>query len=190
MKRILLTILVASAPAFALAQDLSVTIQQEAKKCAKALLRADFDGVALYTHKRVIDGMGGKEAMVAAMKRGTEDMRTRGISFEDATIGEPEKPQKIDGWLVALIPQRILMKVPDGWFEQESHLLGISEDEGKKWVFIDVGPLTKAQFTEIFPELVGKIDLPTQKRPVFKVFKENEAEQNAADQPATRPESK
>jgi hypothetical protein len=168
MKPILLTILLAMAPVVALAQDISATIRQEARKCAKALLSADYEGLVAYSHRRVIEGVGGKDAMIAVVKRGTEKMRSQGTTIEDVTIGEPEKPRKVDSWLVALIPQRILMKVSGGQLEQESHLLGISEDDGAEWVFIDVGTLTKVNFSEVFPELAGKIELPARKQPVFK----------------------
>ena len=84
------------------------------------------------------------------------------------TVGEPEKLQKIDGWLVGLVPQKLVMKVPGGTLEQESYLLGISEDDGKKWVFVDAGGVPKAQLEQIFPEIVGKIEVPARKQPVLK----------------------
>jgi hypothetical protein len=168
MNRILLIIFLAMAPTIAPAQGISATIQQEARKCAKALLNSDYEGTVAYTHKRVVAGMGGKEAMIASLKRATAEMRSQGISIEDVTIGESHKPQKVGSWLVALVPFRILMTVPGGGLDLDSHLLGISEDDGKKWVFIDVGPLTKAQLAQAFPELAGKIELPAKKTPLFK----------------------
>jgi len=166
MRHILLALLVSVVPV--LAEDLSATIKQEAQKCADALVKSDLDDVVLYTHKRVIEGMGGKEAMTATIKRGMEQMKAQGVGIEKAIVGEPGKTQKIDTWTVALIPNEIFMKVPGGKLEQDSHLLGISEDDGKSWVFIDVGSISKEQFDQVFPELAGKIDLPEKEKPVFK----------------------
>jgi hypothetical protein len=59
------------------------------------------------------------------------------------------------------------MKVPGGRLYQDSSLLGISEDKGKHWTFIDLGPITKDQLQLVFPELDGKITLPEKKQPVF-----------------------
>jgi hypothetical protein len=93
-------------------------------------------------------------------------MKSKGVAIEDVTLGEPEKPRKIGEWLVSLVPQKILIKLPEGHIEQESHLLAISEDEGKNWTFVDVNNRTK--FETAFPELVGKIVLPEKKAPVPK----------------------
>ena len=166
MRHILLALLVSIAPV--LAEELSPTIKREAQKCADALVKSDLDGVVLYTHKRVIEGMGGKEAMTATIKRGMEQMKAQGVAIEKATVGEPGKTQKVDTWTVVLVPNEIFMKVPDGKLEQDSHLLGISEDDGKTWAFIDVGNISQQQLDQIFPELAGKVDLPEKQKPVFK----------------------
>ena len=162
----LLAICLASAPAPAFSQDVSATIKEQAGKCSKALLSGDFDTVVTYSHKRVIELMRGKEAMIATFKRNSEGMRAKGITLEEFTIGEPGKTQQIAEWLVALVPQRMLIKMPEGRFEQESSMLAISEDEGKNWTFVDANNRTK--FEKVFPELTGKIELPTRKEPVEK----------------------
>jgi hypothetical protein len=163
---ILLAIVFASSPAWMFSQDVSTTIKEQGGKCAKALLSGDFETVTVYAHKRVLELMGGKEAMIDILKRGAEGMRAKGVSLEDVTIGEPEKSQKIGEWLVALVPQTILIKSPEGRFEQASHILAISEDEGKNWTFVDVNNRTK--FEKAFPELAGKIELPERSDPVLK----------------------
>jgi hypothetical protein len=167
MKRTLFTILLAAIVTHVLAADSSPGIRMEAQKCANALLTNNFEGVLAYTHKRVVAGIGGKEAMLLTLKRGTEQMRAQGISFTRVEIGDPQKPKKVGDWLVALVPQKVVMKVPDGYLDQESYLLGISEDEGKKWAFVDVGPISQEQLTKAFPEFDGHITLPEKKKPVF-----------------------
>ncbi|QJE97272.1 hypothetical protein [Luteolibacter luteus] len=168
MKRLFLTLLAALIPAFAFADEASATMKQEAEKCAKALLVPDYDAFIVFSHKRIVDGMGGKEKMTATLKQGMEQMKAQGVAIEKVTVGEPGKVEKIDGWMVGLIPQTLLMKVPGGTLEQESHLLGISEDEGKKWVFVDAAGIPKAQLEQIFPEIAGKIEVPARKKPVMK----------------------
>ena len=105
--------------------------------------------------------------MIATLKRSTEAMRAQGISFTDVTIGTPEAPKKIGGWLIAIVPQHIRMTMPKGELVQDSHLLAISEDDGKKWVFVDAGVLSKSKLAQVFPELDGKIEVPERKPPVF-----------------------
>ena len=142
-------------------------IKQEAQRCADALIAGDYDAVAGYTHPRILSRMGGKEAMLQVMKRGTDDMRVNGITILGAKMGNPQEPKTVGTWTVSLLPQQIVMKVPGGKLQQDSHLLGVTEDEGRTWFFIDVGSITKAQFEEVFPELRGKVALPERKKPVF-----------------------
>jgi hypothetical protein len=168
MKHLLLLFaaLLVSAPIPVFSQDVSATIKDQAGKCSKALLSGDFATVAVYAHKRVVDVMGGKETMIETLKRGYEGMRPKGVTLEDVTIGEPGKSRKIGEWLVALVPQVILIKSADGRFEQASHILAISEDGGKNWTFVDVN--NRAKFEKAFPEFVGKIELPERTDPVPK----------------------
>jgi len=168
MKNLLLVVMLGLSALTAMAQDVTARIKQEAEKCAKALLAGDYEGVATYTHKRVITLMGGKEVLVASLKRGIEQMRADGYDFADASVGSPSEPKKIGAWITSMVPQEVVMKVPGGRLHQESFLLAISEDEGMQWVFLDLGPITPAQFTQVFPELDGKISLPAKKSPVLR----------------------
>jgi hypothetical protein len=166
MKLILIAILLGILLTAGVAQSISDTIKSEAQNCATALLQADYDTFVLYTHKRIIEDMGGKSAVIATTKRSMSDMRSKGLTIESAIVGTPGKPLTIGSWIVALVPQRLVIKVPDGRLMADAYLLGISEDAGKKWVFID-DTIGEARFAKAFPELAGKISLPERKRPVF-----------------------
>lgn len=161
------------------APEMVATIKQEAEKCAKALLTGDYETLADYTHKRVVAGLGGKKEMAATVKASMSEWQKNGIAIVAATVGQPQEPRKIGSWLVTLVPQHIVMKVPAGRAHQDSHLMGISEDAGKTWVFVDVGPISQEQLVEVFPELDGKITLPPKKKP--EIRKEEEPKEAAAD---------
>lgn len=167
MKNLLLAILLCATDLTGMAQDVRIEIKQAAEKCAKSLLTGDYEGFATYTHKRVVALMGGKEAMVAVLKREIERMRSEGYDFADAVIGNPAEPVKIGTWVTALVPEEVIMKVPGGRLHQDAFLLAVSEDDGKHWAFLDLGPITPAQFAKIFPELEGKVQLPEKREPVF-----------------------
>jgi len=168
MIRIIIAFLLVFLPIVSHAQNISAIMRQDAEKCAKAVFSGDYEQVCTYTHKRIIEASGGKKKMVPIIKRAMEEMKSKGVEFENATMGDPQKPIKVAGWLVALIPQHIIMKAPGGHIEQDSYLLGISEDDGKKWVFVDVSSLTTEELAKFFPELTGKINIPERKKPVFK----------------------
>jgi hypothetical protein len=149
-------------------QDVLATIKQEAQKCGKAILASDYDAVIRHTHPRIVKGLGGREAMIGILKRGVSQMRADGTEFVDVTVGAPTPPKRIGGWVTSIVPQQIVLKVQGGKLYQDSSLLAISEDDEKHWVFVDLGPITKEQLDQAFPELDGKIMPPEKKAPVFK----------------------
>ncbi len=168
MKQFLLAVLIAAAPMMVSGQELVTTIKQEAQKCANAALTNDFEGIVAYTHPRIVTQIGGKEAMIGILKSGTDQMHANGIKLVEVTIGTPEAPKTVGSWITSTVSQHIVMKVPDGKLYRDSFLLGISEDSGKHWVFVDLGPITQEQLEQVFPELKGKIAVPEKKEPVFK----------------------
>jgi hypothetical protein len=163
MKILLLLLFCVAGSLTARAQDLTATIQSEAQKCAKALMTNDFAGVLAYTHERVVARMGGKEAALTLLQKSVGELKAKGMGVEDTKIGTPEPPQKIGTWTIAVVPETLTFKMPTAKAHQESHLLGISVDEGKTWKFIDLGPLGEEQLFSVFPELKGKFTMPAKK---------------------------
>lgn len=141
-------------------------VRQEAQKISHALTTADYAEVAAHTHPRVVALMGGKEAMLAALTKMMDGMKAQGVSFKEVQIGEPEKTQRVGAWLVVPVPQTLQMSVPKGRVEGNSYLLGISEDDGKTWSFVDTS-IGKEKLLQIYPEFVGKLEFPASSEPKF-----------------------
>lgn len=167
MKKLLLSLLLTVLPALAPAEEMAAVVKREAQACTKALLASDYEGIVRYTHPRIVAGMGGKEEMISLIKRGVAEMKTEGIVIEKATVGSAEDPKPVGDWLISLVSQQIVMRVPQGRLTQDAAVLGISENLGQTWVFVDLGPQTKSTFETLFPELVGKFPFPERKEPVL-----------------------
>ena len=167
MKVLRLSLLLAIAPACASAADPTTAISRDAQACADALMNGDLEGVVAYTHPRIVEMIGGTDAMVAIIKQGIEKMKRDGVSFSSVSLGAASKAREIGGWLTSIVPQTIVMQVPGGTLTTESALLGISENGGANWVFVDLGPISKAQLQQAFPEIADGIVIPPKKKPVF-----------------------
>jgi hypothetical protein len=165
-KLLLLILSLFLAPTAGRAQLLTTVIKQEAEKSAAALAAGDYAGVLAYTHPRVVELMGGKDAALVALRRSTEEMKSRGIAVQSAKLEPPQAPLKVGSWFTSIIPLTLTMRVPDGRVVQASHLLGISEDEGKTWRFLDLGPISDEKLFSLFPELRGKVSMPPKIAPV------------------------
>jgi hypothetical protein len=93
-------------------------------------------------------------------------MEAQGFTFISATAGDAEEPRAIGGVLVSMLSQTLVLQAPAAKITQESALLGVSDDAGATWVFLDLGPVTEEQFAEMFPELAGEVTLPPKKQPI------------------------
>lgn len=167
MRIVTLFILCLATSVFGATNDLRQVIKAEAGRCALGLLARNYEVVIEYTHPKVVALVGGKERMIETLRRGTDEMSAQGTTFEKATIGEPEEPRTSGGIMYALVPETITLKVPGGKSTAESVLVAVSNDGGKKWVFVDGESMTPENMKLVLPELVGKISIPPPKPAVF-----------------------
>ena len=168
MKRFLLSlILLAAMPVLSRADEVTDLIKKEAEAYTKALTTDDLEAQVRYTHPRLVESSGGKDAMIAALKKAKQTSLLQGVTVEKVTVGAPEKPVKLENnWLVSLVPETLMAKISEGHATKEAHLIGISEDGGKKWSFVDMGPKNEAEILKMFPEL-KPIKMPERKKPVL-----------------------
>jgi hypothetical protein len=146
---------------------LTAAIKQHAETCAAALANNDYELFAKYTHPKLVEGLGGKERLILQIKNGMDQMSARGFSIQEVTIGSPGKPKEINSTILSIVPQYHYIKTQAGFIEIDSHLLGISEDAGSTWHFIDLAKVTKAQLHSVFPSFGGELELPPRAKPRF-----------------------
>lgn len=170
MKHLLLAWLVLLGATASFAQDPATTVNLEAQKMAAAMRAGDYEKLATYTPRQASEPPGNKEAVVNTIKQAVDGMKAQGFTFQDVEIGLPGPVEKMGDWLVSIVPQKVMLKAPGGRLVSEAYLVGISEDDGKSWVFADSAFFTKeneAKMAQLFPPLVGKLHLPERKPPVF-----------------------
>lgn len=143
------------------------TIKEQAEETGQSLLRGDYETLLKFTYPRVIEMVGGKDRMISLIKKGKVEMEQEGVSFETVTIGEPSETVKAGEELHCLVPQTIVMKVPNGKLKTESYLLAISKDNGNSWFFIETVNLTMDNVKTVLPNYNSELTLPTKKAPKF-----------------------
>ncbi len=138
-------------------------VREAAQKCCDSLVASDFDGFVSYCHPRMIQGMGGKEAMIGLIRKGIGE----GVTLTSATVGEPGPVEEHGGWKISVLTQFIELKVPGGKLASKANLIAVSENGGSTWVFLDGSAYHNPQFAKLFPEIGGKLTLPDWGEPVF-----------------------
>jgi hypothetical protein len=167
MKRLFFLVVASTLTTIVWAESLTDTIGREAQQCANALVSGHYETFARCTNSKVVSALGGKEAMISVLKRGETDMRKKGIRMTSASIGTIDEPKKIGPWLTSKAALHLVMSVPGGKLHQDSTLLALSDDGGKRWTFVDLASGDKQGFDKIFPELKGQITFPEKREPQF-----------------------
>ena len=142
-------------------------IKEQAQQTANALLQGDYETLMKFTHPKVIELIGGRDKMMTLLKNGTVEMQQQGVSFESVAIGDPSPTVKAGDELHCLVPQTIFMKVPKGKLKTESHLLAVSQDNGRNWVFIDTVKLDENNIKMVLPNYNFDLKLPPKSKPLF-----------------------
>lgn len=145
---------------------------QAIKKAAQALATAtkngDAAGLLEGTYPKAVEMMGGKDVAEKKLNSEMGDWKKKGISITKAECSDPMEIQKIDGKLYAVVPMVLEMKLPNGVVISPSYLLGISEDGGKVWKFIDGSGLNKKKESEaLLPGIYTKLKLPAKQERKF-----------------------
>ena len=149
----------------ALAQNpYAAVIRQQATELAEALPKGQYGKVPVYTHPKIVGLMGGADKMVARMKEQTTTMKQQGIRFVSASIGQPGPLVTVVGELQCVVPQTVVLQMPQQRIAQRSSLIAFSEDGGRRWVFIDTQPgMEKVRL--VLPTISSKLVIPARQEP-------------------------
>jgi hypothetical protein len=149
------------------AADLDEAIMKEAQKCSDAAVAKDQEKTCAYMPAEVVQAMGGKEAVAASLKQASEYMSSKGISIVSSKVSKPTTRKEIKGTIYAIVPQEIVMKIPQGTLRQKAHMLAISKAPGSDWHFISITKETSTGIMELYPDLLGEITMPLIEKPVL-----------------------
>lgn len=142
-------------------------VKEKAVKMSHAFISGDFETFVQYTYPKIVKAMGGKEEMISFLQVTIQKMAEEGAAFKSVSIGEISNIFQSGKDLHCLVEQNLILLVKGGILKSSAHLLAISENNGKKWFFIDTAPLSTAKLKEMFPDINKDLVLPAKQRPVF-----------------------
>lgn len=106
----------------------------QAQLNSTATVKADWETTLRYTHPKIIEMLGGREAMLKYLK---EERSTAKFTLLSLTVSDPTTPSRSGNQLWVVVPQKGVFKVGRDTFEQATYMIGISENAGKSWWFVD-----------------------------------------------------
>ena len=134
------------------------SLKARAEQWAEAYVREDYEKVASLTYPKQVELMGGPEGMAGIM---TRSLKGGGVKMLSIRVGEPEDVTSIGRQLFAIVPTVLKMKEPRGVLVGDGFLIGVSDDGGKTWAFVDgSGGRNEEKVKTLLPAAAGKLKLP------------------------------
>lgn len=132
----------------------------------KATLNSDYKTIVKYTHPKLLALAGGSEKMLSLIKESLEQAKLQGVKIESVTMSEPTKTVTIGSGLYSTLLQTVVMSMHNQKLSNTSTILANSTDKGKNWTFVDAGGMSDEQLKQLFPEIIGKINITKRTTPV------------------------
>ena len=142
------------------------TLVAQAQEVNDAFRRRDFARMVNLTYPKLVEGLGGRDKMIAGLAKEMKAMEAEGVFVLSSTTGAPTQIIHVAGSIYAVLPTTLKVKAQDGIFQTEGSMIGISTDNGTNWTFIDAGGKDRSQLKSLLPDVADKLNLPPEKQPV------------------------
>ena len=141
----------------------SSTVKSQAEQMGKALIQKDYKAFVTFSYPAILSQMGGAEKMEANIARQMEAMESGGAKIIGLSYGAPSAIVKEGSELQCTIPQHMVVELSVGKVASGSTLIALSNDNGKRWYFVDAGERDLATVRKSLPNVSKalKIQKPT-----------------------------
>jgi hypothetical protein len=150
-------------------------IKEHAELINQAMIAGDSSKIVELTYPALVERIGGRDKMIAAIDKGTKELKAAGFAYVSATTEEPSDAVESKGELYVIVPYELKMHCPGGTLRQKTCLIGISGDQGKSWTFLS-GDGNAKLTKELLPNFPATLKIPVKPEPVIE-----------KDKPGTQP---
>ena len=157
MKRLLLLaalIVFINSPALAQYQ---AAIKRDAQAMCNAVVKGDFKTAVNYMYPKLVTQMGGRDKILQQVTDGAKAMNQAGQKLVNITIGDPGKVITDSDQRFVIVPSRVLVNVGGKINNTAYPQLGVSDDKGKTWHFMDGHNLNDEVLQRFFPKVSGQL---------------------------------
>lgn len=140
----------------------------QANQLNDAVLAGDYEKAADLTYKKLIELIGGRAKYISALKGGMNETQSDRFRIITTVSDEPTQIIEVGSDVYAVLPTTMRIKVAEGILVGQSTLIGVSNDRGEHWTFIDAGPgSSQEQMKTLFPAVADQLKIPERKWPVL-----------------------
>jgi hypothetical protein len=158
MKNLLLIITIACLLTACEPVTTEARLNEAAKEFADATLHNKAEILLKYTHPKIVNNIGGLQKTAAAIKQDIE--KSKNIVYEKVDFGPAGKMFTVGTELYTILPEKIVVRSTPKPALVSTSFLANSPDKGKTWYLTDVGSYDDSIIEELFPGVIGKINIP------------------------------
>ncbi|HEU4596830.1 MAG TPA: hypothetical protein VFS10_16960 [Pyrinomonadaceae bacterium] len=142
------------------------SLKEQVERMCRAFMREDFETLLDTTYPGLVELMGGRETMRAALRATADELRAGPAKIVSYEAGEPGEVKSAGAQLYSLVPTDMKTEHADAFYTVRGFVMGISEDGGKVWTLIDVTMPDEEALKLIVPEIAEVLTLPEPGPPV------------------------
>ncbi len=135
-------------------------VQSDIRQMMTASYASDPEAVLRYTHPAIIESMGGTTRAREEVGKALDKMKQIGLSVESFEF--PAEPRFVRGKkrLFAVVPTKIVVKAGAQRAEVESFQVGIREDGGDAWTYVEGAKFAGGIRAKLFPDFPADYEFP------------------------------
>lgn len=142
-------------------------LKAQADECGRAFVEGDFARLADYTHPRLLEKVGGREQLIAFLRKGVAEMKAQGFEVISYANEPPSQVLNVGRVTYAVVPGKLRARTPGGVMVSETYMIGVSADGGKRWKFVSAASADPAKLKLLFPTAAGRLKIPAERPPVL-----------------------
>lgn len=166
MKRYFYLLILLLFPILLHGQDTAV-VKKQADLIAQATFRGEYQTIIAYTYSGLIELSGGADSLHAIIAQRMTALKKQGILGLSGSVGSPGKFYTAGNEIHTLLPEEIIIRTAAGKYRSRSYLLGISNDKGESWTFLDVGNMPTEVLHRLLPNFNDNLVIPPPVKPEF-----------------------
>ncbi|MBI4863575.1 MAG: hypothetical protein HY815_25455 [Candidatus Riflebacteria bacterium] len=151
--------LILHAPTSVASDGRLIAARDQARRVSRALIEGDYESFVSLTHPRLVHQLGGRETMIASLRKSTAELKGEGYVLRSVEVGVPIGLTRVKSGLLVIVPTTVTMAVAGRDVVQRSVMVGASDD-GKRWSYIDGSRLEDGTMKHLLPDLPPDFAVP------------------------------
>jgi len=138
---------------------------EQAKYVGQAFMQRDYEYVIDKTYPGVLEIAGGRENMLELTRTEMDKLAIDSMYITAFNLGEAEKVIKGSKEWFCVIHKSLTIASQGMIVKTKGCLIGVSNDQGKNWSFVDGAGVTEETMDILFPSRPKKLKMPEQVTP-------------------------